>query len=230
MVVPTFGVTYTGAYEPVKDIADALDKLQADTGPRHRHPRRRRERRVPRAVLRAGRRVGLPASAGEVDQHVGSQVRPGAARRRLGGLARRRRAARRPDLPRDLPRRRHAGVPDQLLAPGRPDRRASTTTSCDSDARATGGCTWPSLRHGPDARARRSPSSGRSSSSATATRRPASRRSRGSIQEGDDPGYTLYDLADRLRIRGWQVPAYPLTGERVRHRRAAHPRAPGRQP
>ncbi|MEN0015014.1 MAG: glutamate decarboxylase, partial [Solirubrobacteraceae bacterium] len=25
--------------------------------------------------------------------------------------------------------------------------------------------------------------------------------------------YTLYDLADRLRIRGWQVPAYPLTGE-----------------
>ena len=27
------------------------------------------------------------------------------------------------------------------------------------------------------------------------------------------PGYTLYDLADRLRIRGWQVPAYTLTGE-----------------
>jgi len=26
-------------------------------------------------------------------------------------------------------------------------------------------------------------------------------------------GFTLYDLADRLRIRGWQVPAYPLTGE-----------------
>lgn len=32
------------------------------------------------------------------------------------------------------------------------------------------------------------------------------------IREGEDPGYTLYDLADRLRIRGWQVPAYPLTG------------------
>ena len=30
--------------------------------------------------------------------------------------------------------------------------------------------------------------------------------------DGADPGYTLYDLADRLRIRGWQVPAYPLTG------------------
>jgi len=32
------------------------------------------------------------------------------------------------------------------------------------------------------------------------------------LVKGADPGYTLYDLADRLRIRGWQVPAYPLTG------------------
>ena len=32
------------------------------------------------------------------------------------------------------------------------------------------------------------------------------------IREGEDPGYTLYDIADRLRVQGWQVPAYPLTG------------------
>jgi glutamate decarboxylase len=32
MVVPTFGVTYTGSYELVRPLADALDKLQADTG------------------------------------------------------------------------------------------------------------------------------------------------------------------------------------------------------
>ena len=32
MVVPTFGVTYTGAYEPVAEMADALDQLQADAG------------------------------------------------------------------------------------------------------------------------------------------------------------------------------------------------------
>lgn len=31
-VVPTLGVTFTCQYEPVKDIADALDKLQDDTG------------------------------------------------------------------------------------------------------------------------------------------------------------------------------------------------------
>src|SRR5262245_45893840 len=32
MVVPTFGVTYTGAYEDVQGIAAALDQLQTDTG------------------------------------------------------------------------------------------------------------------------------------------------------------------------------------------------------
>ena len=32
------------------------------------------------------------------------------------------------------------------------------------------------------------------------------------IAEGKDPGFTLFDLADRLRNRGWQVPAYTLTG------------------
>ena len=30
------------------------------------------------------------------------------------------------------------------------------------------------------------------------------------IREGENPGYTLYDLADRLALRGWQVPAYSL--------------------
>jgi len=30
------------------------------------------------------------------------------------------------------------------------------------------------------------------------------------IRDGEDPGYTLYDVADRLRGRGWQVPAYSL--------------------
>ena len=32
MVVPTLGVTYTGAYEPVQALSSALDQLQADTG------------------------------------------------------------------------------------------------------------------------------------------------------------------------------------------------------
>jgi glutamate decarboxylase len=34
-------------------------------------------------------------------------------------------------------------------------------------------------------------------------------------RNGHDPGFTLYDLADRLRVRGWQVPAYPLPANRT---------------
>jgi glutamate decarboxylase len=34
------------------------------------------------------------------------------------------------------------------------------------------------------------------------------------LKEGVDPGFTLYDLADRLRARGWQVPAYSLPADR----------------
>jgi glutamate decarboxylase len=34
------------------------------------------------------------------------------------------------------------------------------------------------------------------------------------IKDGTDPGFSLYDLADRLRSRGWQVPAYSLPANR----------------
>jgi glutamate decarboxylase len=33
------------------------------------------------------------------------------------------------------------------------------------------------------------------------------------LADDADVTWTLYELADRLRTRGWQVPAYPLTGE-----------------
>ena len=35
------------------------------------------------------------------------------------------------------------------------------------------------------------------------------------IKRGAKPGFTLYDLADRLRLRGWQVPAYPMPERRA---------------
>ncbi len=34
------------------------------------------------------------------------------------------------------------------------------------------------------------------------------------FKEGVDPGFSLYDLADRLRTRGWQVPAYSMPANR----------------
>jgi glutamate decarboxylase len=35
------------------------------------------------------------------------------------------------------------------------------------------------------------------------------------MKDGVDPGFTLFDFADRLRTRGWQVPAYSLPPDRV---------------
>lgn len=35
-----------------------------------------------------------------------------------------------------------------------------------------------------------------------------------SLKDGVNPGFTLYDLADRLRSRGWQVPAYSMPPNR----------------
>jgi len=34
------------------------------------------------------------------------------------------------------------------------------------------------------------------------------------LKRGVNPGFTLYDLADRLRVKGWQVPAYPMPANR----------------
>jgi glutamate decarboxylase len=34
------------------------------------------------------------------------------------------------------------------------------------------------------------------------------------LREGVDHGFTLFDLADRLRTTGWQVPAYTLPKNR----------------
>ena len=65
-------------------LADALDDLQARHRAGHRHPRRRGQRRLHGAVLRPRPGVGLPPAPGEVHQHLGPQVRPGAARGRAG--------------------------------------------------------------------------------------------------------------------------------------------------
>ena len=79
----------TGSYEPVKEINDALDELQRATGwdvPIH----------VDGAsggfiapFLQPDLEWDFRLHAGQVDQHLGAQVRPGVSGRRLGDLARR---------------------------------------------------------------------------------------------------------------------------------------------
>ena len=109
----------------VRDVA-AMSRRSTVAGAhrtRRRHSRRWCERSVPGALLRARCAVRLPRCRGS-NRSARRDTSSGSLRSaRLGGVARHSRAARRADLPRGLPRRRHAGVPDQLLATGGPDRR-----------------------------------------------------------------------------------------------------------
>ena len=84
-VVPILGVTYNGVYEPVKELADALDDLQAAHRARHPDPHRRARRAA------SSRRSSIPhlewdfrVPARALDQHVGPQVRARVSRARLG--------------------------------------------------------------------------------------------------------------------------------------------------
>ena len=88
MVVPTLGVTYTGAYEPVAEMVGRPRQAAGRHRPRRRHSRGRGQRRLPRPVLRARGGLRLPPPPGQVDQRLGAQVRAGPAGGRLGRLAR----------------------------------------------------------------------------------------------------------------------------------------------
>ena len=88
-VVAILGTTYTGEFEPIEAIHDAVVASNAETGfdvPVH----------VDAAsggfvapFLHPEVQVGLPPAHGEVDQRLGPQVRTDVSRRGLRGVARR---------------------------------------------------------------------------------------------------------------------------------------------
>ncbi len=210
MVVPTFGVTYTGAYEPVKELADALDRLEADTGLEidihvdgasgaflapFCAPELEWDFRVPRvkSISTSGHKFGLaPLGVGWVIWRDAAELPDDLIFHvsYLGG-----------DMPVfQINFSRPAG---QIVAQyydflrlGREGYRR-----VHDAAYATGQYLAREIvKLGPfELLCDSNPDTG----IPTVTWR---------IIEGADPGYTLYDLADRLRARGWQVPAYPLTG------------------
>ena len=63
-VVPTLGVTFTLQYEPVEAICRALDALRTANGVRHPGPRRRGERRVSRSLPASPSSLGISACRG----------------------------------------------------------------------------------------------------------------------------------------------------------------------
>jgi glutamate decarboxylase len=210
MVVPTFGVTYTGAYEPVEALSGALDRLQAETGldvgihvdgasgaflAPFCAPDLLFDFRLPRvkSISASGHKFGLAPlgvgwvvwrDRGELPDDLVFHVNY------LGG-----------DMPVfQINFSRPAG---QIIAQyynflrlGHEGYRRIHMASYDVGQYLAAEI----AKLGPfellcDSR----PGTG----IPTVTWR---------IAEGEDPGYTLFDLADRLRSRGWQVPAYTLTG------------------
>jgi glutamate decarboxylase len=210
MVVPTFGVTYTGSYEPVLELAKALDKLQEDTGvdvdihvdgasgaflAPFCAPEVVWDFRIPRvkSISTSGHKFGLAplgvgwvlwSDAAELPDDLIFHVTY------LGG-----------DMPVfQINFSRPAG---QVVAQyynfvrlGR-DGYRNVHDACYETSQFLA---HQVSRLGPfEMLCDGDPLTGIPS---VAWR----------IREGEDPGYTLYDVADRLRTRGWQVPAYPLTG------------------
>jgi len=210
MVVPTFGVTYTGSYEPVAELASALDKLAAETGldidihvdgasgaflAPFCAPDIVWDFRIPRvkSISTSGHKFGLaPLGVGWVLWRDAAELPDDLIFHvtYLGG-----------DMPVfQINFSRPAG---QIVAQyynfirlGM-DGYRNVHTACYNTGQFLAA---EIVKLGPfELLCDSNPLTGIPS---VAWR----------IREGEDPGYTLYDVADRLRARGWQVPAYPLTG------------------
>jgi glutamate decarboxylase len=210
MVVPTLGVTYTGAYEPVQAMSNALDQLQADTGldigihvdgasgaflAPFCAPDVMFDFRLPRvkSISTSGHKFGLaPLGVGwvvwrdreELPEDLVFHVNY------LGG-----------DMPVfQINFSRPAG---QIIAQYYNFLRLGFEgyKSIHEASYAIGQYLAAEIaKVGPfELLCDSNPATG----IPTVTWR---------IRDGADPGYTLFDLADRLRTRGWQVPAYTLTG------------------
>jgi len=209
-VVPTFGVTYTGAYEPVAELSDALDDLQRRTGldvdlhvdgasgaflAPFCAPDVAFDFRVPRvkSISTSGHKFGLaPLGVGWVVWRDVAELPDDLVFHvnYLGG-----------DMPVfQINFSRPAG---QIIAQyydfvrlGHEGYRRVHQESYDTGRYLA----EEIVKLGPfELLAASEPRAGIPS----VTWR---------IAEGADPGYSLFDLADRLRVRGWQVPAYTLTG------------------
>ena len=210
MVVPTLGVTYTGAYEPVAELSNALDQLHADTGldidihvdaasggflAPFCAPEVAFDFRLPRvkSISASGHKFGLaPLGVGWVVWRDMSE------------------------LPEDLIFHVNylgGDMPVFQINFSRPAGQIITSY-------------YNFLRFGYEGYRRVHQASydiGQYIAAEIAKLGPFELLSDSDpntgipavtwrISDGEHPGYTLFDLADRLHGRGWQVPAYTLTG------------------
>jgi glutamate decarboxylase len=210
MVVPTFGLTYTGTYEPVKPLAEALDRLQRTSGldidihvdgasgaflAPFCAPEIPFDFRIPRvkSISTSGHKFGLAPlgvgwivwrSASELPEDLVFHVNY------LGGDM--------PDFQINFSRPAGQVVTQyyDFIRLGRRGYR-KVHMACYETGRFLA-AEVPKLAPF-ELLCDSNPKTG----IPAVTWR---------IKDGEDPGFTLFELADRLRIRGWQVPAYTLTG------------------
>ncbi|WP_104105443.1 glutamate decarboxylase [Nocardioides sp. 616] len=209
-VVPTLGVTFTCQYEPVADVAAALDKLQADTGldvPMHVdgasggfiapfvEPDLLWDFRLPRvkSINASGHKFGLaPLGVGWVVWRDAAELPDNLVFHvnYLGG-----------DMPVfalnfSRPGGQIVAQYYNFLRLGREGYRKIHQAS------------YETARYLADEIAQMGPFDliydGRGGIPGLTWK----------LKEGVDHGFNLFDLADRLRTRGWQVPAYTLPPDR----------------
>ena len=211
-VVPTLGVTFTGQYEPVKAISDALDQLHKDTGldiPIHVDgasggflapfcaPQVEWDFRLPRvkSINASGHKFGLaPLGAGWIVWREKSDLPDDLVFKvnYLGG-----------DMPTfalnfSRPGGQVAAQYYNFIRLGRDGYRKihqACYTSAQYFARQLVSIGPFEIIYGGEAD----------------TGIPCVSWK---VREGAQLPYSLYDLADRLRVRGWQVPAYSMPAER----------------
>jgi glutamate decarboxylase len=210
LVVPTFGVTYTGAYEPVLELAQALDRLQEEKGfdvdihvdgasgaflAPFCAPDVQFDFRIPRvkSISTSGHKFGLaPLGVGWVIWRDKAELPEDLIFHvtYLGGDM--------PDFQINFSRPAGQIIAQyyEFIRLGRVGYGRVHQACYDNGAYLA----REIVKLGPfELLCDSNPATG----IPTVTWR---------IKDGEDPGYTLFDLADRLRVRGWQVPAYPLTG------------------
>lgn len=212
-VVPTMGVTFTCQYEPVKEVHDALDKLQAETGldiPMHIDgasggflapfcsPDIEWDFRLPRvkSINASGHKFGLaPLGAGWIIWREPS------------------------DLPEELIFNVNylgGDMPTFALNFSRPGGQIIAQyynflrLGREGYAKVHNDC-YDTAEY----MAREIAAVGPFEVIFDGDRNKGIPALAWKIKEGfDTRGYTLYDLADRLRSRGWQVPAYSMPAHR----------------
>lgn len=207
-VVPTLGVTFTGEFEPVKAVSDALDKLEQDTGldiPIHVDgasggflapfcaPELLWDFRLPRvhSINTSGHKFGLaPLGVGWVMWRQESDLPENMVFwvNYLGGDMK--------DIALNFSRPGGQIVCQyyNFLRLGREGYKKVHGACYDSAAYL----------------AREISALGPFDIVFDGDRKRGIPAVSWKLKDGTDPGFTLFDLADRLRVRGWQVPAYTL--------------------